>query len=373
MAQMAQMEAAYAQMHAQAAMGIPASGPYGVPSAAATTKAAKNAAQYSDTDWGIPGFGEALTEAVMPILNDPSQIDAVEDIKYKVGTKIMKSTKKFANDERKSTTGTALYARIIVEEFVHWTAGAVSQAFYDKPWLEKVNLAAPLLAAALHTFNGSKIFTRTLAPMLPKYVEEALFGYAEEERVTKAMFDAVIASGVKDNMHKKCSNLLAKSYDSAHVKAPYGSTAADSADMGMLQDFVKGWMFEFCMIAREILMYGVGSIEDKPSRGDQILFVTVLFQNLTDARNAALPHELTSLIETPPPSPWAFIAESAEAVFDDVDSAQKLMKGKGMGMDGGKGGCGGKGGGKGGWGGGMEGMMQMMEMMMGGFGGKGGW
>merc|ERR1712113_1250041 len=99
---------------------------------------------------------------------------------------------------------------------------------------------------------------RTLAPMLPKYIEEALFRYAEEERVTKAMFDAVVASGVKDNMQKKASQHLAKAYDTAHIKAPYGSTTADSAELGMLQDFVKGWMAEFITIAKQdVLTYGI--------------------------------------------------------------------------------------------------------------------
>merc|ERR1712113_963640 len=85
--------------------------------------------------------------------------------------------------------------------------------------------------------------------------------------------------------------------------------------MGMME--VVDW-------ATDVLSWGISSSEgSKPSRGDQILFVTVLFQNLTDARNAALPHELTSLIDTPPPSPWTFIAETAEAVFDEVDAREK--------------------------------------------------
>lgn len=380
LAQMAQMEAAYAQMQAQA-MGIPASGPYGQPAAASAgpVKGMKAATIYSDADWGIPGFGEALTEAVAPITQaalifDPSQMNEVEDIKYKVGSKILKAAKKFTGDERLLSAGTAMQARTITEEFVDWSAGAVSQAFFDKPWLEKVNLAAPLLAACLHTFGGAKIFTRTLAPMLPKYVEEALFRYAEEERVNKAMFDAVVAAGVSDNMQKKAASHLAKAYDKAHIKAPFGSTTADSAELGMLQDFVKGWMSQFCTVARDVLTQGIG--DGKPQRGDQILFLTVLFQNLTDARNAALPHELTSLIVTPPPSPWSFIAETAEEVFTEVETELNKQAMANVGQ----------GGGGGGWDGGgmaampamaaMAPMMEMMQKMMGGGGwggGGGGW
>merc|ERR1711948_69746 len=109
-------------------------------------------------------------------------------------------------------------------------------------------------------------------------------------------------------------------------------------------------MLEFCTIGNEVLQYGIASTEGKkkPSRDDQVLFLTILFQNLTDARNAALPHELTSLIETPPPSPWAFIAETADSVFaiveqkEQEEAAKKAMGGMGaMGMPG----CGGGGGG----------------------------
>merc|ERR1712187_12651 len=187
--------------------------------------------------------------------------------------------------------------------------------------------------------------------------------------VNKAMFDAVVASGVKENMQKKASQHLAKAYDKAHINAPYGSTTADTAELGMLQDFVKGWMTEFLTLASwDVMKYGIETSGGKPSKGDQILFMTVLFQNLTDARNAALPHELTSLIETPPPSPWAFIAETADSVFaiveqkEQEEAAKKAMGGMGaMGMPG----CGGGGGG------GCEGMegMMMMEGMMGGMGG----
>merc|ERR1712039_470610 len=55
---------------------------------------------------------------------------------------------------------------------------------------------------------------------------------------------------------------------------------------------------------------------------EHVLFLTILFQNLTDTKNAALPHELTCLIEVPPPSPWAFVAECAEAVVQEMDAGE---------------------------------------------------
>merc|ERR550525_1550986 len=101
----------------------------------------------------------------------------------------------------------------------------------------------------------------------------------------------------------------------------------------MLQDFVKGWMTEFVTRSWDVLQHGVGS-GNGSSRDEKVLFVTVLFQLLTDATNACLPHALTSLIGTPPPSPWPFIAETSEAVFAEIDkqsegTARKFQKGAG--------------------------------------------
>ena len=309
LAQMAQMETAYAQMAAQQ-LGLPAAGPHAATAKApGPVKAARSSNAYSDADWGIPGFAAALTRAVMPI--NP-QLHAIEDIKREVGLEILIAIKKFTTNERMHEVGTGLMARVLVEEFVDWSEGAVSWTFYDKPWLENIDLTAPLFAAALHTFNGSSVHA---------YVSETLFRYARGVKpINKAIFDAVIASGVKDNMQKKASQHIAKAYDTAHVNAPYGSATADAAELALLQDFIKGWMTEFCTVGEEVLRYGIGTSEGKPNKGDQILFLTVLFQKLTEPGNPVLPHELTSLIATPPPSPWAFIAETAEAVFVDVEN-----------------------------------------------------
>merc|ERR1740121_903202 len=262
------MEAAYAAYQQQMGGGAAVrSAPYAQPAAAPVHAAAPGAVrnhpnEYTDEDWGVPGFGQALAEAVMPVGHTGAfNADEVEDIKNKLGKKILKAASKFSTDERLQETCTGLQARAIVEEYVDHSAGAVSQAFYDKPWLEKVNLAAPLLASCLHTFAGAKIWTRTLAPMLPKYIEEALFRYAEEERITKAMFDAVVGSGVKESHHKKAATHLANTYSIAHIKAPYGATSADSAEIGMLQDFVKGWMMEFIDYASDVLSWGISTSE----------------------------------------------------------------------------------------------------------------
>merc|ERR1712032_1248555 len=129
--------------------------------------------------------------------------------------------------------------------------------------------------------------------------------------------------------------------------APYGTNVAETPELGMLQDFVKGWMFEFVHRAHDILNYGCsGDGSSKTSKDEQVLFVTVLFQNLCDSKNACLPSDLTSLIPVPPTHPWSFVAECAETVFSDVATAksEEREKGKGMkGMKGMKGGPYGKG------------------------------
>merc|ERR1712014_532964 len=93
-------------------------------------------------------------------------------------------------------------------------------------------------------------------------------------------------------------------------------------ELQMLQDFVKGWMVEFVGRAWDVLENGITSSGATATREEQILFVTVLFQNLSDANNAALPHEITSLIESPPQSPWAYVAELTEAVYAEMDAEQ---------------------------------------------------
>lgn len=296
---------------------------------------AKSNAPY---DWGIPGFVEALTEALSPFAGEDPVWD-INEMRDQVAQKIAKTSKRYGEDERAKQRGTATYAKLLVEEFVDSAMNALSAAMSDKPWFHKVNFSGPLLCALLHSFQTAKCFTRTLTPMLEKYVEEGIFLWAEEARLLKAMSDAVEDSGVKETYAKKANTHLQKSYGEAFSKAPYGSTSAATPEFSMLQDFVKGWMFEFIGRAWDVLEHGLehGGGTGTPSKDEQKLFVTVLFQKLTDAGNAALPHELTSMIQTPPPTPWPFVAEATEAIFDDMEKAetnaqeQAAKRRKGMG------------------------------------------
>jgi len=212
--------------------------------------------------------------------------------------------------------------------------GAISAGCYEKPWLFKVNFSGPLLAAALYTFQGAKCFTRVLAPALEKYVEDGIFYWAEEERLSRAMQESVEQAGVKDSHRKKAVKHLMAAYDDAHFKAPYGTHTAGTPEFCMLQDFVKGWIMEFAHRAYDVLHNGVEGC-DSSSNEAQILFLTCLFQALTNADRACLPHELTSMIAEPPPDPWPFIAITVESIYKEHErkesqqQAAKRTKGKG--------------------------------------------
>jgi len=98
---------------------------------------------------------------------------------------------------------------------------------------------------------------------------------------------------------------LLESYNEAHFKAPYGSHRIyENPEIGMLMDFVKGWMQDFTN-------RGVGVITSTADKGQEVTWLAMLFQNLCSPERACLPHELTAMIKEPPKSPWPFIHECA--------------------------------------------------------------
>merc|ERR1711920_802638 len=157
--------------------------------------------------------------------------------------------------------------------------------------------------------------------MVEKFIEEAIFKYFEEERIEKAMREALELSGLSDKHLKKAVKNLYEAYDEAHFKAPYGTTQGETPAISLLQDFVKGWMTDFVGRSWDIIEHGTNQGSSGKEGG--ILFATVLFQNLTDASMACLPNDITSLIEKPPPSPWPFVAQCAEAVFTELETTSQ--------------------------------------------------
>merc|ERR1712187_311225 len=102
--------------------------------------------------------------------------------------------------------------------------------------------------------------------------------------------------------------------------SPYGSCTGESAEVGLLMDFTKGWIKEFQEKAWSILATGVGG----GSQEEQVLFVTVLFQNLVSPDVVCVPFEIHQSMETMPASPWDFVGTATEEVFLNAP-AQKVV------------------------------------------------
>jgi hypothetical protein len=326
LAQQQQLQALAAQQQqqfAQLAAGV-------VPGAAAPAAAGKGAAGKGGGkggdkgkavavagETGIPGLQEALMEALAPVAHMDSQWDIDEMVK-RVHSYFTKAAKKYETDERAAGRGTAVQAQALIEEFVSTALGAVGAACYEKVWFTEADFSGALMVTAMYTFRGGKLFCRTLGPVLKRYVDDGVFRYREEERIQKAMWDAVSISGLAEGYQKKAAKHLQLAYDEAHMSAPYGSTSASTPEMGLVQDFVKCWMTEFVSRSWDVLENGVVGGKD-----EQFAFMTTLFQYLTDPDRSCLPHDLTAQLEAPPPESWGFIGELAMKIFTDMEEVAK--------------------------------------------------
>merc|ERR1712039_784327 len=92
----------------------------------------------------------------------------------------------------------------------------------------------------------------------------------------------------------------------------------EAAGMCMLKDYIKGWMTEFAGRGWDVIQQG----STAATRDEQILFVTVLFQHLTDPNQGCLPREVVAQIDGLPPAPWSYIAEVAEEIFKQMTPIQ---------------------------------------------------
>jgi hypothetical protein len=336
-AQLQQLAAAQQQQFAQLAAGQPAAAasagarPGALPQKGVGKGKDKAAAAPEST--GIPGLQEALMEALAPVAHMDSQWDIDEMVK-RVHSYFTKAAKKYETDERAAGRGTAVQAQALIEEFVSTALGAVGAACYEKVWFTEADFSGALMVTAMYTFRGGKLFCRTLGPVLKRYVDDGVFRYREEERIQKAMWDAVSISGLAEGYQKKAAKHLQLAYDEAHMSAPYGSTSASTPEMGLVQDFVKCWMTEFVSRSWDVLENGVVGGKD-----EQFAFMTTLFQYLTDPDRSCLPHDLTAQLEAPPPESWGFIGELAMKIFTDMEEAaeQKRQRKNAYKQGGGKG------------------------------------
>merc|ERR550537_1144020 len=246
---------------------------------------------------------------------------SIDEMVKRVHSYFTKAAKKYETDERAAGRGTSVQAQALIEEFVSNALGAVGAACYDKQWFTEADFSGALMVTAMFTFRGGKLFSRTLGPVLKRYVDDGVFRYREEERIQKAMWDAVSISGLDDSYHKKATKHLQAAYDEAHMSAPYGSTTAESPEMGLVCDFVKCWMTEFVAKAWDVLEHGVVGGKD-----EQFAFLTTLFQYLTDPDRSCLPHDLTAQPEAPPPESWGYIGELAMKIFTDMEEEANRPK-----------------------------------------------
>jgi hypothetical protein len=292
------------------------------------------AAQPGAAEAGIPGLTESLMECLAKVAHLDTSWDLEEMIK-RVHSYFTKAAKQFENDDRAQQRGSAVQAQSLIEEFVSSAMGAVAAACYDKSWFTEADFSGALMVTAMYTFRGGKLFCRTLGPVLKRYVDDGVFRYREEERIQKCMWDAVANSGLADSYTKKATKHLQAAYCEAHMAAPYGSTTAETPEMGLVCDFVKCWMNEFVQKAWDVLEHGVNGGKD-----EQFAFLTTLFQYLSDPDRSCIPHDLAAQLGSPPPQKWAFIGEMAMQIFKDMEEAAQARKAKYRKNDWGKGGKG---------------------------------
>jgi hypothetical protein len=268
-----------------------------------------------------PGLLEAMKETIAPVAHLEEKWSE-QEIVQKMVVYVTKAADTFAKDDRLSKRGSPVQAQAVVEEFVETAMASICQGCQERAWVTTATFANPLCLVADQIFKNAKLFARMLAPMLHKYVEDAIFRFREEQRITNAIWETVENSGLSDKYYKKCNQHLNKVYDDCHISSQFGASLAVTPELGLLQDFVKGWMSDFVGRAWDVLENGVGA------RDEQVNFVINLFQTLCHPDRCCLPHDLTAgLGELQPPASWPFIAETAMMVFAELDNpAPKKQK-----------------------------------------------
>jgi len=200
----------------------------------------------------------------------------------------------------------------LVEDFVESALNSMSAACYQKPWFELVDFAPPLFKAVWGIFWGKKLFERVLPPVLRRFVEEAVTRWTEECKVDTMLKEAIGILGIPEEQQKKMYKHLYAAYGEAHLSAAYGMHQVEPPDLGLLQDFIHGWMKNFCERAHDLLENGVGASEEA-----QTFVLTTLFQHMSDPGRHCLPEDLVKPLEGLnlwEPN-WPFISECVSSIF----------------------------------------------------------
>jgi hypothetical protein len=264
----------------------------------------------------------ALREALLPHAALDTQ-DTAEVNARKCATCIAAVAGKFHKDDRRTLTASSLLAQALTGEFVRACMQALAEHCADKAWYASINFAQPLETTSRNIFRGGKVFSRTPATSIRAFVDEALFRYKEEERIEALLRKAVASVGnyVPDPFDQLALGHLLASYDEVHLNAPWGSHGAPSTteglpsmELGLVQDFVKGWMVEFLKRAQQDILQSIGD--------DKVTFVTLVFEFLTHPDTCAVPFDLVSALTIPIPPRWSFIHETAMSVLTGIPPPQ---------------------------------------------------
>lgn len=258
----------------------------------------------------------SIREALLPVAHMDTSW-TIDEMENRIFNYFSKASSKFIRDDRPSQRGSSMQAQALIEEFVESVMGAVSAGCYDKQWFPVADFSGPLFQSAKDTFGTGKLFYRMVGPDFRQSVDDALFHFKEEERISKELWKALEKTPMESGYRKKALQHLQKAFDEAHVSASYNSSQAASAELQMLQDFVKGWIVEFVTRAWDVLQSSV------PERDGQILFVATLFQQLVGPEMRCLPPEFARImpLDLAPPPNWPWVAQATEAIFADEASA----------------------------------------------------
>jgi len=259
----------------------------------------------------IAGFCDALRSAFEQA-GVSAEEDNTEEIVEKIHAAAHKISKKYYNEKRCMEKKSNSECRAYVEEFVETMMGSISNSYGDKPWFEKVGWDGALLMLSYWTFSNGHVTNRVLKSELAEFIQTGIIRWWEEEKMEKAMWEAVDKhAGLTDAQKKKANGHLKKSYDDAHYNAPYGETAHDDPEVAELQDFVKGWMASFAQKAYAALESG---LQDSTPEG-QAACLTAIFQHLVSPEVAVLPLKLQNCMQE---SPWAFVEQCATEVITEM-------------------------------------------------------
>jgi hypothetical protein len=248
----------------------------------------------SQQQWqAIPGLTDALTAALRPV----AHMDygwGLEEMVKRVQSYFTKAAKRYEADARVHTRGTAVEAQALIEEFVGSALHGVHSACYEKAWFDAADFSGALMVAIMHTFKGGKVLCRTLGPMLKRYVDDAIFRYKEEERLLRMTWEALVVSGLDESCHKRASKNLLASFDEAHMSAHYGRFISQSAELGVVQAFIRFWMDDFASKSWDMLETGL-----RGGKEDHLAFLTNVFCYMIDPERCVIHQDIMAQANIP--------------------------------------------------------------------------